>query len=139
MVASCACFALRRAARALTQHYDRALRPSGMRITQFTLLALVRARGPVAIHELAAATASDPATLSRNLALLRRRGWIRITSRKQDRRERRVHVTAAGGRALAVALAPWRSAQAQVRSTLGATRVRRLASDLAILVEARRS
>src|SRR5213080_2504071 len=69
----CACANMRRAARAVTQLYDAALRPSGLRITQFTLLrALARAGGPMTQDALGELLAVDSTTLSRTLRQLER-------------------------------------------------------------------
>ncbi|HXH83164.1 MAG TPA: MarR family transcriptional regulator, partial [Candidatus Tectomicrobia bacterium] len=50
---ACACFAVRRAARAITQHYDRRLRPTGLRATQFTLLVVLARADGMPLHRLA--------------------------------------------------------------------------------------
>ena len=65
--ANCTCFNLRKAARAVTQMYDAALKPSGLRATQFALLSVVESNGPAGITELARALVTDRTTLTRNL------------------------------------------------------------------------
>jgi len=114
----CACANLRRAARIVTQSYDEALRPSGLRATQFTLLqALNRAPG-ISQKQLAELLGADSTTLTRTLALLRRKGWI--GSRPgNDRRELRLLLTAAGKREYRRVLPYWRSAQRRLRQALG--------------------
>src|SRR5919106_4818042 len=74
----CACFNLRKATRAVTQLYDDALRPSGLRCTQFSLLTLLRASGTVAMTELAEDAVMDRTTLARNLDILEREGLVRV-------------------------------------------------------------
>ena len=114
----CACASLRRAARAVTQQYDGALRAVGMRATQFTLLqALVRA-GPLPQGELGELLAIDTTTLSRTLGLLERQGWVRARP-GTDRRVRRWSVTAAGRRAYQRGVPHWERAQEQLRRTVG--------------------
>jgi DNA-binding MarR family transcriptional regulator len=73
---NCACFNPRKVARAVTQLYDDALRPAGLRVTQFSLLVVVRMAGPVSVTRLAELTVLDRTTLTRNLELLERQGWI---------------------------------------------------------------
>jgi DNA-binding MarR family transcriptional regulator len=135
LVTACACFGLRWAGRAVTQLYDEALRGSGLRITQFTLLAALRALEPVSIKELAEAAAADPTTLTRNLQLLEREGLVRIRRSRQDRRERLLRLTPRGQRAVARAVPHWERAQQRVQAVVGRERLRRLHSDLAILVK----
>lgn len=125
----CTCFSLRKAARAATQLYDDALRPSGLRATQFTLLALLAGHGAMPIGELAEASVTDRTTLTRNLALLERRGLVRMEP-GDDARVRLAAITARGEKALAEALPLWRRAQAAVEEQLGTARITRLVADL---------
>src|SRR6202040_2061119 len=93
----CACANLRQAARVVTQFYDGVLRPSGLRATQFTLLqALQRAPG-ISQKGLAELLGIDSTTLTRTLALLRRRGCVRSET-GSDRRALRLFLTPAGQR-----------------------------------------
>jgi DNA-binding MarR family transcriptional regulator len=132
---SCACFSLRKATRVITQLYDDLLRPSGIRSTQLTLLALLAGHGPMRITELAEASVTDRTTLTRNLAVLEAEGLVR-TSVGQDARVRLVEITPGGRERLASALPLWERAQALVAERLGETRVQRLRSDLAATVNA---
>jgi DNA-binding MarR family transcriptional regulator len=113
VVASCACRNLRRSARAVTQLYDETLRPSGLRVTQFTLLVAVAMREPVLITQLAATLALDRTTLARDLKPLTERGLLQITA-GEDRRTRLVRLTRAGREAIGRAYPLWRRAQAQI-------------------------
>ncbi|MEA3509207.1 MAG: MarR family winged helix-turn-helix transcriptional regulator [candidate division NC10 bacterium] len=125
----CACFNIRKAARAITQLYDDVLRPSGLRVTQFSILAVTRRLGPVTVTRLAEETVTDRTTLTRNLTLLAQQGLVRVTPGR-DRREREVTLTDRGRTALAQAYPFWKGVQAQVAQGLGPERFRRLLSDL---------
>ena len=118
LAVACACGRLRRAARALTQLYDAAMEPSGLRVTQFSLLRTLAREGPQRISDLAAATLLDRTALSRNLDPLIARGLV-ATLRGRDARAREVAITPAGERAVREASPHWRRAQAQVRRRLG--------------------
>jgi DNA-binding MarR family transcriptional regulator len=109
----CACRNLRRSARAVTQLYDETLRPSGLRITQFTLLVAVAIREPVAITQLADTLALDRTTLARDLGPLTERGLVEITA-GEDRRRRLVRLTRAGREAIGRAYPLWQRAQARM-------------------------
>ncbi len=115
----CVCFHSRRASRLLTQLYDEALRPSGLRATQFTLLLAIRKNAPVAVRELADLLAMDRTTLSRNLKPLDQEGLV--TSRPgEDRRVREVRLSPLGHETLKEAFPLWKAAQAKTRASLGA-------------------
>jgi len=117
-VQRCVCGNLRMAARLVTQRYDDALRPSGLRFMQFTLLARLRAADGLTMTELAQLAALDRTTLTRNLKPLIERGFVRIVSGK-DRRERLVTITDDGRRALREALPRWEQAQDSMIDGLG--------------------
>jgi DNA-binding MarR family transcriptional regulator len=115
--ATCACFAVRRAARVITQHYDRALRPSGLRATQFTLLTMLALGGPLSLSRVADRLGMERTTLTRNLKLLLAAGLISV-DQGDDRRVRTISITPKGRRAAVDALPHWRRAQRAVASHL---------------------
>ncbi len=131
----CTCFNLRKAARAITQLYDDTLRPSGLRITQYSLLMVIRRMGPVNITQLAEQAVMDRTTLARNLALLEGEGLVRIEA-GEDARVREVSLTAAAHDKLGAAVPYWEKAQAHVTRSLGAGRLSRLLRDLSAAVGA---
>lgn len=135
MAASCACFNVRKAARAVTQFYDDMLRPSGLRTTQLTLLMLLRGHGEMSINHLAKAAVADRTTLTRNLALLEDRKLVRIRS-GDDARMRIVELTAAGDEAAAAAYPLWQKAQAVVTKRMGQESLERLLGELSAAVRA---
>ncbi len=134
-VATCTCFNLRKATRAITQLYDDILRPSGLRVTQFSLLTVIWIMGKVNITRLAEEAVMDRTTLARNLDLLEKQGLIRIQA-GEDARVREVSLTPAGHDSLAAAFPYWKKAQAQVTKNLGAGRVNRLLADLSAAIPA---
>ena len=107
----CVCAALRRASRSVTQHYERSFRGSGLRATQFTLLAVLTQTGPLPLSSLAAQAGLERTTLTRNLRLLEAKGWVRVRSTEGDGRVRRVELTRAGRAAAQKGLPAWRKAQ----------------------------
>ena len=137
-IADCTCFNLRKATRAVTQYYDEVLRPSGIRATQFSLLATIREFGTVSIGTLAEEAVVDRTTLTRNLKLLEDEGLV-ATSPGADARVREVSLTPAAHEKLAVAQRYWKQAQAHMAEQMGDERVRRLLRELTDAVEAARS
>lgn len=127
---ACACANLRRAARALTQLFDEALAPSGLRATQFTLLVTSRLMGESTINEVAERMGMDRTTLSRNLKPLVRNGLLEVRPGK-DGRTRLVRITPAGEQALEVAYPLWQQAQQETVGVLGEERHEALLGDVA--------
>jgi DNA-binding MarR family transcriptional regulator len=134
-VQQCTCFNLRKAARAVTQYYDEVLRPSGLRVTQFSLLMVLRAAGTLSMTELADMAVMDRTTLKRNLDLLERERLVRVRA-GADARVREVSLTDAAVQRLDAALPYWEAAHSQVTGKLGRGRSDRLLADLAAAVEA---
>ncbi len=126
---ACACGRLRRASRALTQLYDDAMAPSGLRITQFSLLRALARESPQRMTALAGATLLDRTALSRTLEPLVERGLVRIVA-GSDARTREVELTRAGRAAIRAAEPYWKRAQAEVTKRLGAERLAALIATL---------
>ena len=92
----CNCLAVRQAARHITQFYDQLLTPSGLRTTQFSILAKLRRLGPMTINALAAEMVMDRTTLGRNILPLERDGLIAVEQGSRDRRSKELRVTETG-------------------------------------------
>ena len=132
----CMCASLRRASRALTQLYDEALRPLGLRATQFTILQALSLAGEVSQGELAQILAMDSTTLTRTLRIMSREGWI-AERRGEDQRERLLRLAKAGRNQFNRALPSWEKAQAQLGRQLGDKRwhaLMRLTNEVTTLV-----
>lgn len=114
----CLCASLRRASRALTQLYEEALRPLGLRGSQFTILQVLSQAGEIPQNRLGQMLAMDSTTLTRTLAIMRRQGWIG-ERRGQDRRERWLQLAPAGAAVLRRALPRWKRVQDRVRERVG--------------------
>jgi DNA-binding MarR family transcriptional regulator len=127
---ACLGFALRKAARAVTRRYDAALRTAGMRSTQFNLLVVLEVTGRISIGALSRVTAIERTTLTRNVALLVKKGWVRAALGK-DRRSRELAITQRGRSAALRALPAWRRAHTSLRAVIGHDRFRDLCERLA--------
>lgn len=114
---TCECLRARSRARLLTQAYDEIMAPSGLRITQFSVVSVLMA-GEMTMKELSAAVDIDRTTLTRNLLPLEREGLIEITDGK-DARQRIVSLTQVGRRATKMAYRLWRQAQAMYSESGG--------------------
>ncbi len=121
----CTCFRLRGAARRITQIYARHLAPTGLKISQFSLLGFVSAEGPVSISRLSDLLTTDRTTLTRNLRPLLSAGLIERAA-SGDKRRHDLVATAAGRALFKRALPLWAAAEHEVRAAMGA----RLTADL---------
>jgi DNA-binding MarR family transcriptional regulator len=117
-VLPCICSTLRRASRSLTQFYDDALRPLGLRATQFTILQALELAGEISQGRLGEILAVDSTTLTRTLQIMIRQGWI-TERRGEDRRERWLRLATRGKTQLHRALPAWEKVQERLRNRLG--------------------
>ncbi|KMO32616.1 MarR family transcriptional regulator [Methylobacterium variabile] len=118
----CSNAALRRATRRVGQLYDEALAPSGLRATQYGLLATIRSLGTPTMGELAEAMVMDLSGLAHTLKPLTRDGHVSVVPDPRDRRARRIALTAGGAAKLAEATPLWRSAQGHFDAAFGPER-----------------
>jgi DNA-binding MarR family transcriptional regulator len=114
----CMCGSFRRTSRALTHLYEEALRPLELRATQLTILQALSLAGEVSQGQLGEMLAMDSTSLTRTLAIMRRKGWI-AERRGEDRRERRLRLANAGEVKLRRALPVWEKVQSRLRRQLG--------------------
>ena len=124
--AGCNCLALRQAARHVSQFYDQFLATSGLRTTQYSILARLNRKGAMTINALAADLVTDRTTLGRNLLPLEREGLIAIAPGQRDRRAREIRLTDAGAVRVRSARKGWEEAQARFESTFGVRRAKEL-------------
>ena len=116
----CTCAMLRRTTRRVTQFYDYALRPSGLRLTQYSLLANINRADGLCITDLAERLAMERTTLTRNLRPLEQAGWIRVAA-GANRRQRAVHITPEGSTKFEQAKPLWKAAESMFREQIGRT------------------
>jgi DNA-binding MarR family transcriptional regulator len=134
--AACACGAIRRAARLITQRYDHVIAPSGLKITQLPIMVGLGAHGPVPLTPLADVLALDRTTLTRNLKVLEERGFVTLRPDPSDARVRLAAITDDGAAALSEALTRWRDVHGAVLEEFGEPRLRSLYGELSYLTEA---
>ena len=115
----CACATARQAARVLTQLYDSRLQSTDLEAPQFALMMTLEQQGPCGPVDLGRRYALDKTTVSRNLKLLERKGWIESSAAK-DKRKREFVLTAAGRKQLEAAKPHWKKAQNQLRAGMSA-------------------
>jgi DNA-binding MarR family transcriptional regulator len=115
---NCLCLHVQRAARALARRFDEAFRPLGLTQGQFSLLTSLNRPEPPSIGSVSALLAMDRTTLTANLKPLERRGLIKVSVDKEDRRGRRLSLTASGKALLTAATPIWERTHAEVEKLL---------------------
>lgn len=118
IVDDCACHKVRMAARAVTRAYDDALRPAGLRATQFAVLVAVALDGAMSITALAKVMGMDRSTLTRNLGPLGKEGLIAV-GLEGWHRSRTLEITKKGRSRLREAMPLWERAQKTLKENLG--------------------
>lgn len=129
MARSCAAFNLRRVTRLVTQRFDQVLAPTGLRVTQFSLLVAAYLNQKMVLSKLARNLGMDRTSLSRSLKLLEKLGLVELHP-GEDRREVNACLTKAGEAKLAEAYPLWVKAQEQVVSGLHDGQWEMMISDL---------
>jgi DNA-binding MarR family transcriptional regulator len=117
----CSATALRKASRRITQLYDTALLPSGLRSTQYAILSELhrRSKQPPTLQELADALVMDRSALGHTLRPLERDGLVELQSSDSDRRRRHVVATASGVARYREARRLWSTAQRRFHKVFG--------------------
>ncbi|WP_417676674.1 MarR family winged helix-turn-helix transcriptional regulator [Roseibium sp.] len=115
---TCLCLHAQRAARTLARRFDDALRPLGFTNQQFSLMMSLNRPEPPSMRPVAQLLAMDRTTLTAALKPLEKRGWVSVEPDPQDRRGRRLLLTAEGRAALASALPVWTKLHADIEAEL---------------------
>ena len=109
----CAAARTLKTARAVTRHYDNALRPAGITVAQFTLMVVVAKTQPESISMIGDILSIERTSVSRNLALLEKRGLVERGDETMARK-RPVVLTRKGRAKLNEAYALWQTAQSEI-------------------------
>lgn len=110
---TCISLHVQRAARAVARRYDDLLRPLGMTSGQFSLMMSLNRPEPPTMKQVSSVLAMDRTTVTANLKPLERRGLVEVRVDEKDRRSRRLKLTPAGRKLLAMAYPLWQQGQAE--------------------------
>ena len=130
----CVCQTLRRVARKVSNRYEEALKPVGLKAGQFTILAALLRDGHIPLGALARGLGMDRTTLTKDLRPLERRGLVASVADETDARVRGLCLTDKGRALLKEAIPLWKAAQAESHKRIGAldwTTIRRELDSLA--------
>jgi DNA-binding MarR family transcriptional regulator len=109
----------RKVNRVLSGIYEAEMRDWGLKSSQLNLLVAVAKAGPVRRIDLGRRLHLDPSTLTRNLQVMLKQGWIEEQPDDEDQRSARLKITAKGRRLLHNIAPAWKRAQARARQMLG--------------------
>jgi DNA-binding MarR family transcriptional regulator len=126
----CVCAALRRATRLITRKYDRYLLPTGLRVTQYSLLANIIRNPDITVSNLSNLLAMEQTTTTRNLQVLKKAGLIRLAQERADQRTKTIRISAHGRKTFERARPFWAKAQREVEQLIGASGVNQLLKSL---------
>ena len=126
----CNCFAIRQAARYVSQLYERHVSRAGITAAQFTILVAIGRRPGVTMAELAEAMVMDRTTLVRALKPLQRDGRVASTQQDAGTRAVALHLTDAGKKTRSEAAVYWREAQQEFEEKFGRERASELRKSL---------
>ena len=132
---ACLNFKLRRTTRLVNRYYDQALRPVGLKVTQFNLLIPLALNRGMPLTRFAAILGMDRSALARNLKPLKDQGLVRIRS-GEDRRTRIAILTQRGEKKIDQAFPLWEKAQTQLLKTLRGQHLHGLNEGLQAVVRA---
>ncbi|WP_345815971.1 MarR family winged helix-turn-helix transcriptional regulator [Paraburkholderia sp. PREW-6R] len=124
------CFAIRQAARFVSQLYDRHLANVGLTITQFSLLSRLRRCGPMTMRQLTEAMRMQRTSLVRTIQPLRRNGLVSSESLGADARALSISITDEGEARLSEGRKHWHAAQAEFEHKFGERRAAALRGEL---------
>jgi DNA-binding MarR family transcriptional regulator len=133
LLAHCNNAVLRKAARRLGTLYDDVLEPSGLKTTQYVLLAQIHDLGTPTMASLANSLVMDLSATRHSLGPLIRDRFVRVRVDAKDRRVRRVSLTPTGVAKLQETMALWRQAQDRLERALGEERAAKLRAELSFL------
>jgi DNA-binding MarR family transcriptional regulator len=118
MARNCIAVRLRSLNRVVTNLYDDALRPLGLKVSQLNILVVTAKLGLAQPAKVCDILQLDASTLSRNVERMRARGWLEVVP-GEDARTQPFRLTAKGKRLLERAVPAWEEAQSQALEFLG--------------------
>ncbi len=118
IASECIAVRIRLLNRTVTNIFDNALRPLGMKVSQLNVLIVVAKRGPISPGDVARRLNMEKSTLSRNVDRMKIHGWIKVSG-GQSGRKQLLEIGTAGRKLIRKSLPAWKKAQARTEALLG--------------------
>lgn len=130
-IGSCVCRNLRMTTRVTTQYFDQVFQAVGLTAPQFSLLADIASRENVAVSELAEALLMDQTTVTRNIEILRKKGYVDVRTDDNDSRRKCISISDVGIKKLHEAIPVWNEVQSPIEKEIGAEKFEEFLKTLA--------
>jgi len=131
----CACSSMRKTTRLITQYYDQALRSTGLRSTQCSVLITVSQHPCLSVGELATLMVMDQTTVTRTIGILREQGLIHVHAEENDARRKSICLTEGGAKKLEEVVPLWQQVQQEFEQKIGLAAYREFIAQLAYVHE----
>lgn len=115
----CVCANLRKKTRVVTQLYDKLLQPTGLKVTQYSMLAHIDLQQAVSISRLGEILQLDQTTITRNINLLKQHGYVELKRDTNDARTKKITLTEKGLEKLHEAAPIWQGIQDRIIEDIG--------------------
>ena len=115
----CVCANLRKKTRVVTQLYDKLLQPTGLKVTQYSMLAHIDLQQAVSISRLGEILQLDQTTVTRNINLLKQHGYVELKRDTNDARTKKITLTEEGLEKLHEAAPIWQGIQDRIIEDIG--------------------
>ena len=115
---TCVAVRLRLVNRVVTNFYDDALRPLGLKVSQLNILVVTAKLGLARPAQVCDLLQLDASTLSRNVRPLQAHGWLEVVP-DEDARAQPFRLTPQGRRLIEKAVPAWEEAQRRATELLG--------------------
>jgi len=129
----CYCINLRQAANSITRYYDNVFKNLGITVTQFSLLNEIKYFGICSKSQLSEQAQLDKSTITRNLLVLKRKGFIEDIA-DEDSRESKIMLTCVGIKKIEEGMSFWNEAQTHFEKKIGKEKMKELRKILNLLI-----
>src|SRR5690625_665532 len=129
----CACANLRKEARQITQAYEKQMQSTGLKVTQYYMLVNIVRHKEISVSELGEMMLLDQTTITRNVNLLKKSGYVNMTIDKNDSRTKSISITSSGLAKLEEATPIWLQLQGKVENGIGKKKYNDLLETLSTL------
>lgn len=130
-VKSCVCRNLRMTTRITTQYFDQIFQTVGIPAAQFSLLSDIASRESVTITELAEILLMDQTTVTRNIEILRKKGYVLVRTDDNDSRRKCISISDTGLQKLNEAMPKWNEVQTLIEQEIGTEKLEEFLKTLA--------
>ncbi|MBP1917666.1 MarR family winged helix-turn-helix transcriptional regulator [Youngiibacter multivorans] len=128
----CYCINLKRATNTITKFYDKKMESAGLTASQFSLLNDIRLLGTCSKAELSEYAKLDKSTITRNLLILRDKGYVKDLSTNGSR-ESQVSLTDLGLEKIEEGNMAWKEAQEYIKEKVGGENIVQLKKILDVI------